>query len=1013
MTWLLLRTLSTRLDIEDFRDVILTNNVCVADLVREHNGKMACYMGDGTLAYFGHPEAGEDNADQAIHAALAIIENVARLKNDLGVELKVRIGIATGVVVVGDVMSDGVVRDRPLLGETTNLAARLQSLAEPNTVLIDRNTFLLAGGHFNYRNLGGCSVKGWLEPVSVWQVLGKSGVESRFEAMHESGLSPLFGREAEMELLLGHWRQAVREEGRVVVLTGEPGIGKSHIAVALNERLGTEPHITLRYFCSAHHRNSAFFPVISHIERAARFERGNSPAMKLSKLEALVRPSKADFLADLFALPQRNRHQPQELSPQKRKEIIFSALLALLESLAAKQPILLVFEDIHWIDPTTLELLTAIIERSPPLRIFVLLTARPEFRPPWPGYRHVTAFQLAPLDQRAGAALAEHIASGKRLPEEALHEILSRADGVPLFIEELTKTVIEAGVLHKAGDHYKFDSEHLHTIPRTLHGSLLARLDRLGPCREVAQIGATIGREFSYELLRAVAATPPLALEAALNRLVASGLVFRRCTSALTTYVFKHALVRDAAESTLLRSRRRDLHGTIAGTLEKSFPEIVEAQPELIARHYREANNVPKAVYYLSIAGDRALSRSALKEAHEQITQALKLISVVPQDDRSRDELKLQIALARTLLEQKGYADLQVGEAYARAHALSRRVGDTAMDLAVMYGLWAHHYIRGEPAAMLELANEFLTFANRQKEEGPIVVGHRLVGTSQLINGHMADAKESLDRAVVRYDAERHGSNSLDGRKLRALFGQDVGVTIYSYRSWALWLSGQPTEAQKAAEEALALSYAVGKDDQSQFYALWHSGMTYVLLGNTDKVAEIGYKLTELANHRDLPYWQALGSFLRGWWLGCTDRAADAIELLQGGLQLWAGTHSRIFRPICLAFLADAYAGADMPDLAYQTFDEALHIATETGERWAEPEIYRLFGDAFARYGRPAEAIEKYERAIAVAHEQKSRSFELRAKKSLDRVVSDEANTPRVVGRAAGVTILRAASAKP
>lgn len=314
-------------------------------------------------------------------------------------------------------------------------------------MLIDRNTFLLAGGHFNYRNLGGCSVKGWLEPVSVWQVLGKSGVESRFEAMHESGLSPLFGREAEMELLLGHWRQAVREEGRVVVLTGEPGIGKSHIAVALNERLGTQPHITLRYFCSAHHRNSAFFPVISHIERAARFERGDSPAMKLSKLEALVRPSKADFLADLFALPQRNRHQPQELSRQKRKEIIFSALLALLESLAAKQPILLVFEDIHWIDPTTLELLTAIIERSPPLRIFVLLTARPEFRPPWPGYRHVTAFQLAPLDQRAGAALAEHIASGKRLPEEALHEILSRADGVPLFIEELTKTVIEAGVL--------------------------------------------------------------------------------------------------------------------------------------------------------------------------------------------------------------------------------------------------------------------------------------------------------------------------------------------------------------------------------------------------------------------------------------------------------------------------------------------------------------------------------------------------------------------------------------
>jgi predicted ATPase len=425
--------------------------------------------------------------------------------------------------------------------------------------------------------------------------------------------------------------------------------------------------------------------------------------------------------------------------------------------------------------------------------------------------------------------------------------------------------------------------------------------------------------------------------------------------------------------------------------LEEDFPEIVEGQPELIARHYREADNVTKAVRYLSIAGDRALSRSALKEAHEQITQALQLISGLPEDDcRRRDELRLQIALARTLLEQKGYADQEVGEAYTKARDLSKRVGDAGMYLAVLYGLWAHHYIRGKPVAMLEQANEFLAFAERQNETGSIVVGHRLVGTSRLINGYIADASNALDQALGRYDPDVHGAASRVGQTLRARFGQDVGVTIYSYRSWALWLSGQPADAEKSAEGALERSHALEHDDQSRFYALWHAGMAYVLLRDVDKVTEIGSNLTELANDRGLPYWQALGDFLRGWCLTCAGRPADAVGLLQEGLRLWEQTGSRIFRPICLTFLADAYADDDKPDLAHHTFEEALRIATETGERWAEPEILRLFGDLFARCGPPASATARYERAIAIARKQGSRSFELRATTSLARVLSDQ-----------------------
>jgi predicted ATPase len=397
---------------------------------------------------------------------------------------------------------------------------------------------------------------------------------------------------------------------------------------------------------------------------------------------------------------------------------------------------------------------------------------------------------------------------------------------------------------------------------------------------------------------------------------------------------------------------------------------------------------VAKAVGYLSVAGDRALSHSALKEAHEHITQALQLISALPDDDiRRRGELKLQTALARTLQELKGYADRQVGEAYTKAHELSKRVGDAGMHLAALYGLWAYHYLSGQPAAMLEQANEFLAFAEREDETGSIMVGYRLVGTSHLINGYIADASDALYQARVRYDPDEHGAASPVGRNLRARFGHDVGVTMYSYRSWALWLSGQPADAEKAAESLLDRGDALGHDDQSRLYALWHAGITYLLLRNVDKVAEIGLKL---ANDRQLPYWQALGDFLCGWRATRAGRAGDAVGLLQEGLRLWAQTGSRIFRPVCLTFLADAYAADDKPDFAHRTFEQALRTVSETGERWAEPEIHRLFGDLLTRSGPSAASIANYERAIAVARAQGSRSFELRATTSLARALSDQ-----------------------
>jgi class 3 adenylate cyclase len=563
--------LSARLDPEDLRRVIGAYHICIAEVIGQYEGIIARYMGDGVLAYFGYPQAHEDDAEQATRAGLALVDAVANFQTDIGAELQVRIGIATGTVVVGDLIGEGAAQEQAVVGETPNLAARLQTLAEPGTVLISASTHRLTGGNFEYRDLGPVTLKGWGETLPAWQVLGTSGVESRFEAQHQTRLTPLIGRDEEIDLLLRRWRYAAQGEGCAVVLSGDPGIGKSHIARALQERLQAEPHITLRYFCSAHHTISALFPFISQLERAALFERSDSPTQKFAKLEALLAQSAADadhvaVLANLLSLPPNDRYRLPELSPQNRKEKTFAALLAQLDGLAAREPVLLIFEDVHWIDPTSRELLTVTLERVPRLRVLLLITARPEFTPPWPGHAHVTTLLLTRLSRRDGAALIERVTAGKTLPEEVMNQILARTDGVPLFVEELTKTVLETGLLQERDGHYVLNRPlPSMAIPMTLHASLMARLDRLAPVREVAQIGAVVGREFSYELLNAVAGLPIERLEEALGQLVRSELVFCRGEVPHAVYTFKHTLVRDAAYSGLLKSRRAEVHAAIAG----------------------------------------------------------------------------------------------------------------------------------------------------------------------------------------------------------------------------------------------------------------------------------------------------------------------------------------------------------------------------------------------------------------------------------------------------------------
>ena len=556
------------------------------------------------LVYFGFPRANEDDAERAVRAGLALVGAVAQLGDGAGMALRVRVGIATGLVVVGDLLGEGAAQEHQAIGETPNLAARLQGLAEPNALVIDGNTRRLLGELFEYRAFGSVAIKGFSTTVPVWQVIGRSAVDSRFEALRATR-TPLIGRDEEIDLLIRRWEQAKGGEGCVVLISGEPGIGKSRLAQAALERLSREPHTPLRLFCSPHQQDSALYPAIRQLERAAGFRREDTPEQRLDKLEVVLSQATNDLsevaplIADLLSVPTGDRYPPIDLSPQKRKDETLRVLLARTERLAARQPVLFVFEDAHWIDPTSREWLDLTIDRVPTLPVLLIIAFRPEFAPPWIGRPHVTLLSLSRLPPRQRAQMITRVTGGKSLPEEVTNQIIDRTDGVPLFIEELTKAVVESGLLADAGDRYTVAGSVLPlAIPTTLQGSLLARLDHLAPVREVAQIAAALGRQFSHELISAVAGMPQRQLDEALGQLVVAELIFRRGLPPDAEYTFKHALVQDAAYSTLLRRRRQQLHTRITATLERQFPEIAKTRPEILARHCTEAGLVEKAIGY-------------------------------------------------------------------------------------------------------------------------------------------------------------------------------------------------------------------------------------------------------------------------------------------------------------------------------------------------------------------------------------------------------------------------------
>jgi class 3 adenylate cyclase len=613
--------LSAHMDPEDLREVISAYQKCVAETVGRFGGFVAKYMGDGVLIYFGYPQAHEDDAERAVRAGLELVAAVSSLKTHAA--LQTRVGIATGLVVVGDLIGSGASQEQAIVGETPNLAARLQGVAEPNRVVVAESTRKLLGNLFELQDLGAQDLKGIAGPMRAWTALRPALVEGRFEAFHASGLTQLVGREEELELLLRRWSKAKTGVGQVVLLSGEPGIGKSRLTAALLERVAPEPHTRLRYFCSPQRTDSALFPIISQMERAARFVHNDTVQVKLDKLDALLTQSSttsqdAALLSEMLSLPNDGRYPALELTPQQRRQKTLEALFAQVETFARKSPVLMVFEDVQWSDPTSLEAFGRAVDRITPHSVLLLITFRPEFNPPWIGQPHVTALTINRLTRREVEAMIDRVAGNKPLLADIRQDIIERTDGIPLFVEEMTKAVLEADSQSAAERTAAVIPSPTVAVPATLHASLMARLDRLGSAaKEVAQIGAAIGREFSHALLSGVVRKPEAELQSALDRLVAAGLLFRQGVPPNYTYLFKHALVQDAAYGTLLREPRRDLHARIAETLESDFADIAENQPEILARHSTEAGLIEKAAGLWGRAGQRSFERSALVEAVE------------------------------------------------------------------------------------------------------------------------------------------------------------------------------------------------------------------------------------------------------------------------------------------------------------------------------------------------------------------------------------------------------------
>ena len=979
--------LSGQLDPEDLREVVRAYQETAAEVIARFEGHIAQYLGDGLLVYFGYPRAHEDDAQRAVRTGLEIIETIqtlnTRLEPDKGVRLAVRLGIHTGLVVVGE-MGGGGRHEQLALGETPNIAARLEGLAEPNAVVISAATARLVQGLFSLEDLGPQSLKGVAKPIAVSRVLGP--VEEQPAADEASSDQPVFlvGRDEEVGLLRRRWEQSKEGMGQVVLISGEAGIGKTSLVDTLRFTAPREGSARITLRCSAYYQNSALYPILEHLQTLLSGQPETSAEAQLDNLEELFKAGSLSveesipLFADLLSLPiPEGRYPPLNLSPQQHKLHTQDALVAWLIEEAEREHVLITWEDLQWADPSTLEILGLVIDQTPTIRMLNVLTHRPEFIPPWPMRSHMTPLTLNRLERLQAEALITHCAGSKVLPSDVIQHVVEKTDGVPLFVEELIKMILESDLLQQVDGQYELTGPlSALAIPSTLQDSLMARLDRLPEVRALAQLGAVLGREFAFEVVRAVTTEEDAVLQGRLTQLVEAELLYQRGRPPRAKYIFKHALLQDAAYTSLLRSTRQQYHQQIAQLFEQQFPEIVETQPEVVAHHYSEAGLNEQAIVYWQRAGERAVQRSAYMEAINHLTKGLELIETLPDTpERIQQELTVQVTLGSSLLAIKGFAAPDLEKAYTRARELSQQVGDAHQLSAVLFTLHRLYAIRADMQGSREMAEECMRIAQSNQDPTLLLTAHATLGAAALWLGEYTAALEHFEQGMALYNSQQH-------RSLAFLFGEDPSVACGSFAAWVLWYLGYPDQAREKTAAAL-ISAQERSYPPDLAWGLLRAAWLHQYRGEGQAAQEQAESAISLSTDHGFPFFLAVGTFLRGWALAEQEKVEDGLAQMYQGLAAFQETGTELMRPYLLAVLAETQRKVGQPQEGLRQLAPALTSIEETGEYWSAAELYRLKGELLLGVGEHEEAEASFSQALDIARRQEAKSWELRAATSL------------------------------